>query len=687
MDRFPDTSRSRMAGMATYRPHDPLGDGPQWTISSPRGIRRRRVGARSGHAARRALQASWRRIEPSARDTAGWLAHTAPRLVGRLLLRSVPALLRGVWWLVRHAVVGTGWLAARLLPYLAGYTDYHGVLGEAIAEGNARHEKRLREKWRATAWRRIGTTALLLTAAGTGLAMLRARYGWLAVAAVVVALVATLAGIGRVVRGRQARTPEEQAKGEGEPFPIADAHTRGEAAECVTRALKAEDIELRGTDDVARMRWGWQVSVILRRGTPADLLAKLGELETTLDLPQGGLLAAPDRSRRARVVLRLAQRDPFTDIPPAVHRPPATASIVDTHMIGQRMDGTDLGLCLLGVHVVVIGSPGAGKSITLRGMADAVTACRDAIVWDLDPAGAGLDILGEAVARRERDHRGIEDALTDAVSYAQARPRLLSTLDMGDVWQPTRERPAVVVFVDEYTHLTDRAKGLAVELLRIGRKARITLVLASSEATSDAIGAAIAETVAMKILHPCRHSDIRLVLGQGMLAEGWRPDRLNPESGDSPEDAGKCYVYAAGSREPVITKIRLLDRQRAWENGSHRAAHGLPSIDRDTLTTAHTRRDNNSTGNPENTPIVDRQAVLDVLAIFEDRDRLWTEDILLRLSRLDSRYSGWSGEDLAARMPLGVVPVQIKINGVNRRGYHRHVIADAWTAYHHGSRP
>ena len=122
-------------------------------------------------------------------------------------------------------------------------------------------------------------------------------------------VVGALAGVGRTVRPLPEPEPGTVAAGPGpdEPYPIADAHTRAEAADCVARAARAENIDLRGTEDATRTPWGWQVPVILRRGTPAGLVTKLGDLETTLDLPAGGLLAAPDRTRRARVVLRLAR--------------------------------------------------------------------------------------------------------------------------------------------------------------------------------------------------------------------------------------------------------------------------------------------------------------------------------------------------------------------------------------------
>ncbi|HEX5115154.1 MAG TPA: hypothetical protein VFW65_08145 [Pseudonocardiaceae bacterium] len=207
---------------------------------------------------------------------------------------------------------------------------------------------------------------------------------------------------------------------EDAPYPIADAHTRAEAADCVARALAAENIALRLSGEAQRTRWGWTVPVILRTGTPAAIVARTGELETHLDLPAGGMLATPDRSRRARVVLRLAQTDPFADLGYALPRPPGSLSITQRAVVGRRIDGAELAVPLLGVHGVVIGSPGAGKSTTLLALADAVSVCADAVLWDLDPAGDGLRVLGPAVGRREREPAAIEDALTDALALAES---------------------------------------------------------------------------------------------------------------------------------------------------------------------------------------------------------------------------------------------------------------------------
>lgn len=632
----------------------------------------------------------WQRLEPPVQDAAGWLVHTAPGVAGRLLLRLASWLPVALAVLLRHATLGLGWLLARLVRYCLAYPEYAGIVREARALDRPRRARVAIVAWRHAATRRTLGLAVLMLAGCLGLWWLDRAHGRLAVAAVLAAIVGALAAVGRAVRPLPEAVPEQLPgePGPDEPYPIADAHTRTEAADCVRRALGAQSIALRLAGDARRTAWGWEVAVVLRAGTPAAIVTKTADLETHLDLPAGGLLVTPDRTRRARVVLRLAERDPFTGIRPPPVR--GLVSITERATIGQRIDGSPLAVPLLGVHGVVIGTSGAGKSTTLRTLADAATACTDALVWDLDPAGSGLDALGGAIGHRERDPAGITDALADALALAEARPRMLAQLGMGAAWIPSPTRPALVVIVDEYPRLTDRAKALAVALLRVGHKARVTLILAATEATSDTLGAAIADTTALRILHACRHTDIRLVLGPQMLADGWRPDRLHPATADDPGDAGRCYVATAGNREPLISAIFPLDESDAHERGQRRAAAGLPRIDPDSWTAARAirraRDPQPGTGlDPADLPVsVDERAVIDVLAAFGAEPWLWTEDLLTALGTLHGRYLEWSADDLATLLrPLGVSPVQIKRGGRNRNGYHHDVIADAWQRHQH----
>jgi S-DNA-T family DNA segregation ATPase FtsK/SpoIIIE len=368
---------------------------------------------------------------------------------------------------------------------------------------------------------------------------------------------------------------------DGDPFPIADARNRTEAAECVRRALASEGIQVKEVEAHRRYEWGWEVTIHLLKGKPADIVTKAPDLETPLDLPQDGLLCQPMRASRGRVLLRLVQNDPFAKMPPAPERKPNSRRMRDKQVVAYRMDGQPFDVSLLGVHVVVIASSGGGKSVILRTLGDILTACSDVLVGDLDPAGNGLAPLAEALGVRAigDDNMGqIEAILEKALKIAKARPNLFAELGMDDNWEPTSEDPAIVLVIDEFPQLSDRAKELAVKILRTGRKSRVQLVMAAQEATVDSLGDAIADSIALKIVGPSRHQDIKQVFGTGAGADGWRPDRLHPAQGEDPADAGKAYIMGCGSTEPMIYKFLMLDVKEATRRGKERAAAGRPTV-------------------------------------------------------------------------------------------------------------
>jgi hypothetical protein len=366
-----------------------------------------------------------------------------------------------------------------------------------------------------------------------------------------------------------------------EPFSINEARNGADATECLRRALLVEGITPRTFRDAVRYNWGWEIPVILKKGTPADVMAKADRLETLMMLPRDGMLVS-SATFRAEVIVRLVQSDPFVDMENFAYAEPLSRSINKKYTVVQRMDGKYLDLSLLRSHAVIIAGPGGGKSMFMRTLADITTSSRDCVTWDIDPGGNGLEVFGDSIARRGRTKVEIEQMLTDGISYAKRRAKLLTKLGMGDNWQPTKEHPALVIFIDEFIQLDKKAKELAVDLIRIGRKAAITVVLAAQQATKDTLGAAIADSVSLKIMFASRHADVPLVFGEGTLGQGWRPDRLHPATGDDPEDAGKCYIMGGGSREPYLYKAFPMSPAEAIKRGKERASEGITKLDADT---------------------------------------------------------------------------------------------------------
>lgn len=511
-------------------------------------------------------------------------------------------------WEQRRYFKPAGWVAAGYWSlgrrWLDGYrfdypqmiatarADVKAARGDMVKEAKAKAVRNhYRAEYQAHKKRYLTTTAVTGTAAAVGTGVAIGVGGpW----------VALLLALATVAFGAWNGRPRAQdpggvlaVKADGAPFPIADARNRTEAAECVRRALESEGISAASVEANQHHQWGWEVTVRLARGKPGDIISKAADLETPLDLPEDGLLCQPMRASRGRVVLRLVQSDPFVQMPEAPEREPNSCRMRDKQLVAYRMDGQPFSVSLLGLHVIVVADSGGGKSVILRTLADALTACSDVLVGDLDPGGNGLSPLADALGVRAvgLDAMGqIEKILEQALRIARARPNLFAELGMKENWEPTPGRPAIVLFLDEYPQLSDRAKELAVKILQVGRKSRVQLVIAAQKATADSLGEAIAESVSLKIMGPCRHQDIRQVFGVGKGADGWRPDRLHPAEGEAIgedlRDASKAYVMGAGSSEPLIFKFLFLDIREATRRGKERAAAGRPTVDARSLKAA-----------------------------------------------------------------------------------------------------
>ncbi|WP_030319627.1 hypothetical protein [Streptomyces flavochromogenes] len=569
------------------------------------------------------------------------------------------------WLYLGWAARGYGRLAGR---FLDGYRDDYPQMirtaragiktskGDAAAEQGAKRDvQRLREAYKHHRLVYSAKTGAWMATTGTA--------GGVAVATggVWTSLLLGIATIGYGAwRGQPAVIAAEDDPGrieilaeEGAPFPIADATNRTEAAECVRRALVSEGIAVAEVEAGRRYDWGWEINVRLQKGTPADLIAKAGDLETPLDLPVDGLLCQPLRTSRARATLRLVEGDPFIKMPALPDRAPNSLRLRDKALVALRMDGQHTEMSFLGLHFVVIAESGGGKSVTLRSIADILTACEDVVVIDLDAGGNGLEALAEAVGVRvvgaDQMHV-IEAVLEKVLAVAKARKLLTVRLGMGENWIPSKTHPAIFVLADEYPQLSQKAKALVIAILRVGRAGRVHIGLAAQEATKDAIGAAIANSVALKIMGPARQQDVQLVFGTGASANGYRPDKLHPAQGEDPADAGKAYIMGGGQRDPLIHKFIALDIDEAKVRAAARAAAGRPWIDEDSLKAAGVTFDDLHTVKP-------RTALPEVLELArlaftanDDPERMTSEEIYDYVSSASETWAPREDEDQAKAM-------------------------------------
>jgi S-DNA-T family DNA segregation ATPase FtsK/SpoIIIE len=337
-------------------------------------------------------------------------------------------------------------------------------------------------------------------------------------------------------------------------------HRRRRARVRVERTLDgwpgiADAVGLGGSRIVSAVvdRWGWRALVHLRGGqTATDAITRLPAIESGLHTRPGAARIEPDPSRADRVVLRVLESDPHAE--PVRWPGRSVASVTEPVELGVFEDATPVRVPLVRRHVLLGGSTGSGKSGLLNVVLAELTGCPDVIVWGVDlKNGMELQPWAGCLDRLATTPAEAGALLSDAVRLLEERAESLAGLGER-VWEPTPERPAVVVLVDEYAELAENARDAVADadsIARRGRAPAVTLIVATQRPTQQAMGSgAVRSQMEVRIcLRVKERRDV--VLGQGMLAAGWSAHTL-----DAP---GKFLVSAPGLDVPRRARAYLLD--------------------------------------------------------------------------------------------------------------------------------
>ncbi|MFB7736198.1 hypothetical protein ACFC08_17795 [Streptomyces sp. NPDC056112] len=386
------------------------------------------------------------------------------------------------------------------------------------------------------------------------------------------------------VRGHGSVTLDDLPQG-GKPFPIRRAETPQQAAVCVLLAMVAENVPVVEVWDVERQPWGWQCKVRVDEGTPEAIIAKAGDLETKFDLPTNGVRPQPMVERRACAILRLVEGNPFATAPGLPYRAPKSISITEKSRLGTSVGGDSLDAAFAGVMGLVVAASGGGKTGLLQAIGEITTACYDNITIDCDPHGDGLEDLHDAVRVTGRSHEQIEAVLLFFLMLSKGRARLRAKLGMGKKWVVSKEHPHFTVIFDEFPKGSELAKRLAFDLLLVGRKEAVTLIIASQGGTKLYLGENIAQMIALKAVGPCKVGDTRAVFGDGAVGEGWMPHKLSPATDTDPKDAGHVYLQGVPGRpdEPIEYAVHETPSETLRKLAAERLEAGLVEPDQDSL--------------------------------------------------------------------------------------------------------
>jgi FtsK/SpoIIIE family len=351
------------------------------------------------------------------------------------------------------------------------------------------------------------------------------------------------------------------------------AHRRRRARVRVERILTdwpdiAKTIGLTGSRVLSAVVdvWGWRARFALARGqTITEVIAKIAAIESGLGTFRGSVRVTPTPDGLAnRFELRVLSKDPHAD---AITWPgPSVSSITQPIDFGPFEDATPAKVVLLRRHALFGGATGSGKSSGLNVLMGNLAACTDVVIWAIDlKRGMELGPWAACIARLARTPAEAHALLADAVAVLETRATYLAATGQR-VWEPTPQRPALIIIIDEYAELVDHAPGATADADSIGRRGRavaVTLIAATQRPTQKAMGqGALRSMMDVRVCFRVRErKDTDLILGQGMLTAGWHPHTLNAP--------GKFLVSAPEHDTPRRARAYLLTDQAVQTTASH----------------------------------------------------------------------------------------------------------------------
>jgi FtsK/SpoIIIE family len=351
------------------------------------------------------------------------------------------------------------------------------------------------------------------------------------------------------------------------------AHRRRRARVRVERQLAAwpdiaDSIGLAGARVMTAVvdAWGWTARMALRRGhTVTDALTKLPAIESALGTRPGAVRIEADPDRADHFLMRVLHTDPHSR--PVPWQPSDIRSITQPIPLGVFEDATPATVLLLRRNGLIGGVVGSGKSGVLNVILAALAVCEDVVIWGIDLKG-GMELrpwtpaLGRLATTPEQATALFRDAVTELDRRATQ-----SGTDGSRVWGPTRDKPALLIVVDEYAELPDEATDVADSIARRGRAVAVTLLAATQRPTQKAMGhGATRSQMDIRIsLRVRERRDVDLILGQGSYNAGWHAHTL-----DAP---GKFLISAPEHLHPKRARAHLITDHNVTTTAHHHAPH------------------------------------------------------------------------------------------------------------------
>jgi hypothetical protein len=351
------------------------------------------------------------------------------------------------------------------------------------------------------------------------------------------------------------------------------AHRRRRAKVALERKLQAwpdiaKAIGLAGIEVMSATVdvWGWRGRFRLARGqTIKEVTAKIPAIESGLGTFRNAVRVYPTPDDLAnRCEIRVLNMDPHTESIPWPG--PSVSSITQPIDLGLFEDASLCRVFFARLHGIFGGTTGSGKSGGLNVLIGNLVACRDVVIWAIDlKRGMELGPWQSCIDRLATTPEQAITLLRDAVAVLEARAALLAAAGKRG-WPVSPAMPALIILIDEYAELAEKAPDAMSDtdsIARLGRAVAVTLIAATQRPTQKAMGAgAVRSQMDLRICFRVREPrDVDLILGQGMLKAGWDAHNLNAP--------GKFLISAPGHDRPTRARAYLVTDEMVTDTAAH----------------------------------------------------------------------------------------------------------------------
>jgi hypothetical protein len=283
--------------------------------------------------------------------------------------------------------------------------------------------------------------------------------------------------------------------------------------------------------------------------TPAKLDAQIDQMRALLAVPDDVRTQVRPGGLADRAEFRIRTRTRELDLRWTPER----------EGIGLNADTGEVVFVDITDRLLVAGMSGAGKSVVLRVLMAAVLSLEHTALAIIDLKVEGA--LWSHTARVESKAEQITQLIDELTEEMNEREDIMRARSM-DMWEPTPERPRIVVVVDEgaelISHVEEGIKGLRSLAVR-ARSAEIVLWWATQKPTVTGPGKGLDSPISMQLttqisLAVPSSNEARVVFGDDATAKGWHPEDL--------QKGGWALIREQGrDRVPDPTRVWFMTKE------------------------------------------------------------------------------------------------------------------------------